>query len=198
MELLHPFMPFITETIWQALPHDGESIVITKYPKKSDALSFTAEEESMDLVITAIRQIRNRRAEMNVPPSKKAKMYICSTAPDAFCKETSYFFEKLAGASEVEYPAEFAGEGCVQIISDKAVIYIPLAEMVDFEKETARLTAEKEKLISEIERIDKKLANEGFVAKAPAAVIEGERKKRAGYADKLASVEASILKFSKK
>ena len=98
----------------------------------------------------------------------------------------------------MEYPAEFAGEGCVQIISDKAVIYIPLAEMVDFEKETARLTAEKEKLISEIERIDKKLANEGFVAKAPAAVIEGERKKRAGYADKLASVEASILKFSKK
>lgn len=132
----------------------------------------------MDLVITAIRQIRNRRAEMNVPPSKKAKMYICSTAPEAFCEKTSYFFEKLAGASEAEYPAEHSGEGCVQIISDKAIIYIPLDEMVDFEKETARLTAEKEKLLSEIERIDKKLANEGFVAKAPAAVIEGERKKR--------------------
>ena len=198
MELLHPFMPFITETIWQALPHEGESIVITQYPKKSDALSFAAEEESMDLVITAIRQIRNRRAEMNVPPSKKAKMYICSTAPEAFCEKTSYFFEKLAGASEAEYPAEHSGEGCVQIISDKAIIYIPLDEMVDFDKETARLTAEKEKLLSEIERIDRKLANEGFVAKAPAAVIEGERKKREGYADKLASVEASILKFSKK
>ena len=97
----------------------------------------------------------------------------------------------------MEYPEAFHDESCVQIISDKAVIYIPLAEIIDFEKEIARLEAEKKKLISEIERIDKKLSNKGFVAKAPAAVIEGERTKKIGYADKLASVEASLAKYRK-
>ncbi len=197
MELLHPFMPFITETIWQALPHDGESIVIAPYPVRDEALIFEKEEASMELLITAIRQIRNRRAEMNVPPSKKAKVYIVSADHDTFSPAVSAFFEKLAGASEVEYPESFADESCIQIISDKALIYIPLAEIVDFEKEIARLEAEKKKLLSEIERIDKKLSNEGFVAKAPAAVIDGEKAKRAAYADKLASVEASLAKYQK-
>ena len=195
MELLHPFMPFITETIWQALPHDGESIVITSYPVRNGALIFEKEEASMELLITAIRQIRNRRAEMNVPPSKKAKIYIVSSDKDTFSPAVSAFFEKLAGASSVEYPETFHDDSCIQIISDKALIYIPLAEIVDFEKEIARLEAEKKKLLSEIERIDKKLANAGFVAKAPAAVIDGEKAKRAAYADKLASVEASLAKY---
>jgi valyl-tRNA synthetase len=197
MELLHPFMPFITETIWQALPHDGESIVIAPYPVRNDALVFEKEEVSMELLITAIRQIRNRRAEMNVPPSKKAKVIVVSADKDTFSPAVSAFFEKLAGASSVEYYEEFHDDSCVQIISDKAIIYIPLAEIIDFEKEIARLEGEKKKLLSEIERIDKKLANEGFVAKAPAAVIEGEKAKRAGYADKLASVEASLAKYQK-
>ena len=195
MELLHPFMPFITETIWQALPHDGESIVITSYPVRNEALIFEKEEASMELLITAIRQIRNRRAEMNVPPSKKAKIYIVSSDKDTFSPAVSAFFEKLAGASSVEYPETFHDDSCIQIISDKALIYIPLAEIVDFEKEIARLEGEKKKLLSEIERIDKKLANAGFVAKAPAAVIDGEKAKRAAYADKLASVEASLAKY---
>ncbi len=197
MELLHPFMPFITETIWQALPHDGESIVIAPYPVRKDALIFDKEEASMELLITAIRQIRNRRAEMNVPPSKKAKVYIVSADHDTFSPAVSAFFEKLAGASAVEYPEAFADDSCIEIISDKALIYIPLAEIIDFEKEIARLETEKKKLISEIERIDKKLSNAGFVAKAPAAVIDGEKAKRAGYADKLASVEASLGKYQK-
>ena len=188
-------MPFITETIWQALPHDGESIVITSYPVRNEALIFEKEEASMELLITAIRQIRNRRAEMNVPPSKKAKIYIVSSDKDTFSPAVSAFFEKLAGASSVEYPETFHDDSCIQIISDKALIYIPLAEIVDFEKEIARLEAEKKKLLSEIERIDKKLANAGFVAKAPAAVIDGEKAKRAAYADKLASVEASLAKY---
>ena len=195
MELLHPFMPFITETIWQALPHDGESIMITSYPEFDEALVFDKEEASMELLITAIRQIRNRRAEMNVPPSKKAKVFIVSSDKDTFSPAVSAFFEKLAGASTVEYPEEFQDDSCIQIISDKALIYIPLAEIVDFEKEIARLEAEKKKLLSEIERIDKKLSNAGFVAKAPATVIDGEKAKRAGYADKLASVEASLAKY---
>ena len=197
MELLHPFMPFITETIWQALPHDGESIMISSYPVYRDEFVFAKEEASMELLITAIRQIRNRRAEMNVPPSKKAKVIIVSSDTDTFNPAVSAFFEKLAGASSVEYHEQFHDDACVQIISDKAIIYIPLAEIIDFEKEIARLETEKKKLLSEIERIDKKLANQGFVAKAPAAVIEGEKAKKAAYADKLASVEASLEKYKK-
>lgn len=197
MELLHPFMPFITETIWQALPHEGESIVITRYPEYRAELVFEKEEASMELLITAIRQIRNRRAEMNVPPSKKAKVYIVSPDHETFSPAVSAFFEKLAGASSVEYPEAFTGEGCVQIISDKATIFIPLSEIIDIEKEIARLEAEKQKLLSEIERIDKKLANEGFVSKAPAAVIDGERAKKTAYAEKLATVEASIANYKK-
>ena len=197
MELLHPFMPFITETIWQALPHDGESIMITDFPQKTDALSYPSEKASMNLLISAIRAIRGRRAEMNVPPSKKAKLFVATTARDTFNEESSYFFEKLASASSVEYFDEYHDENCLQIISDKAVLYIPLSDVIDFEKELARLHDEKAKMISEIERIDKKLQNEGFVSKAPAAVIDGERAKRAAYADKLETIEASILKYSK-
>ena len=197
MELLHPFMPFITETIWQSLPHMGESIVIAKYPEHKSELCFEKEESSMELLITAIRQIRNRRAEMNVPPSKKTKLYIVSQAHETFSPAVSSFFEKLAGAASVEYPESFDGEGCVQIVSDKATIFIPLAEMVDIGKEIARLEAEKEKLLSEIGRVRAKLANESFVAKAPAAVVDGEKAKKAAYEEKLASVEASLASYRK-
>ena len=197
MELLHPFMPFITETIWQSLPHDGESIVIAPYPKYREELRFDKEEASMELLISAIRQIRNRRAEMNVPPSKKAKLYVVSQDHETFSPAVSSFFEKLAGAASVEYPDAFDGEGCVQIVSDKATLFIPLAEMVDVEKEVDRLEAEKQKLLCEIERISSKLANESFVAKAPAAVVDGEKAKKAAYAEKLASVEASIASYRK-
>ena len=197
MELLHPFMPFITETIWQALPHEGESVVVARYPQYRRDLIFEKEEAAMELLITAIRQIRNRRAEMNVPPSKKAKIYIVSADHDTFSPAVSAFFEKLAGASSVEYPASFDGVGCVQIISDKAVIFIPLAEIIDIDKEIERLEAEKTKLLSEIERIDKKLANEGFLSKAPASVIDGEKAKKAAYADKLVTVENSLANYKK-
>ena len=197
MQLLHPFMPFITETIWQSIPHDGETIMLAKYPEFDASLSYPEEEKTMELVIAAIRQIRNRRAEMNVPPSKKTKMFIVSPEKTAFSKETEYFFVKLAGASDVEFPEEYSDESAVRIISDKAVVFIPLADMIDIEKEIARLSDEKTKMLSEIERIDKKLSNEGFVAKAPAAVVEGEKAKRAGYAEKLALIEENIEKYKK-
>ena len=195
MALLHPFMPFITETIWQALPHDGESIVITDYPEYNEAHCFPAEELAMERLITAIRAIRNRRAEMNVAPSKKAKLFIVTKDTATFGEAVTPFFQKLASASEVEYLADYHDERSVQIVADHAVIYIPLAEMIDFSAEIARLTKEKAKMISEIERIDKKLGNAGFVAKAPAAVIEGERKKREGYENKLKAIEESIAKY---
>ena len=186
--------------LYNCVGHQGwkeRNSLLKAYPEFDEALVFDKEEASMELLITAIRQIRNRRAEMNVPPSKKAKVIIVSDDKATFSPAVSAFFEKLAGASSVEYPETFHDESCVQIISDKALIYIPLAEIVDFEKEIARLEAEKKKLLSEIERIDKKLGNEGFVAKAPAAVIDAEKAKRVGYADKLASVEASLAKYQK-
>ena len=195
MELLHPYMPFITETIWQALPHNGESIVVTDYPEYNEAFEFPNEERAMERLISAIRAIRNRRAEMNVAPSKKAKLFIVTNDNATFNPAVTPFFQKLASASEVEYISDFHDERAVQIVADHAVIYIPLAEMIDFDAEISRLNKEREKMISEIERIDKKLSNEGFVAKAPAAVIEGERKKREGYADKLKTIDESIAKY---
>lgn len=195
MELLHPFMPFITETIWQALPHNGESIVITDYPAYNADFCYPDEEMSMERIIASVRAVRNRRAEMNVAPSKKTKMFIVSEDKKTFNNASTSFFIKLAGASDVEYVEEYHDDKAIQIIADHAVIYIPLAEMVDFEAETKRLSLEREKMISEIERIDKKLSNAEFVAKAPAAVVEGEKKKRENYEDKLKKIEESIQKY---
>lgn len=195
MELLHPFMPFITETIWQALSHDGESIVITDYPAYNADFCYPDEEMSMERIIASVRAVRNRRAEMNVAPSKKTKMFIVSDDKKTFNNASTSFFIKLAGASDVEYVEEYHDDKAIQIIADHAVIYIPLAEMVDFEAEAKRLSLERDKMISEIERIDKKLSNAEFVAKAPAAVVEGEKKKRENYEDKLKKIEESIQKY---
>ena len=132
---------------------------------------------------------------MNVPPSRKAKMIIVSFEKNVFNSSASPFFEKLAQASGVEYADDFHDDTAIAIVSDRAKIFIPLAEMVDIDAEIARLSAEEKKFESEIARIDAKLSNEGFVAKAPAAVVEAERTKRAGYEEKLASVRASIKKY---
>jgi valyl-tRNA synthetase len=151
----------------------------------------------MEKLIEVIRAIRNRRAEMNVPPSKKASLQIVSGRSDVFNEKSTKFFEKLASASNVAYPCEYADETAVQIVTDAATVYIPMGDLVDFEKELARLTKEKEKTEGEILRLEKKLGNEGFVAKAPAAVIEGEKAKLAKYKDTLASLEAAIQKIKR-
>ncbi len=195
MKLLHPFMPFITEEIWQTLPHVGESIMISDWPKYNPSLDFPAEEANIDRIISCIRAIRNRRAEMNVPPSKKAKLLIVPSDISNFEPECCAFFEKLASASEVTVAESGELENAVQIVADGAVLYIPLADVVDVEKETARLTKEKERLSGEIERINKKLSNEGFVSKAPAAVIEGERAKLEKYKEMLTATEAAIAQL---
>ncbi len=201
LKLLHPFMPFITEEIWQSLPHTAEdteeSIMISRYPEKSDAFCFPEDEERMEKLIEVIRAIRNRRAEMNVPPSRKASLHIVSMRSDVFNDKSTKFFEKLASASTVEYPAEYADETAVQLVTDAATVYIPMGDLVDFEKELVRLTKEKEKTEGEILRLEKKLSNEGFVAKAPAAVIEGEKAKLAKYKDTLVSLEAAIQKIKR-
>ena len=199
LKLLHPFMPFITEEIYQVLPHEEESIMIAAYPKFNEAFNFADDAERMGRVISAIKAIRNRRSEMNVPPSRKAKVYIETKYNDSFNSDTAVFFSRLASASEVEIGADFSGavsaDDSVQIITESATVYLPLADIIDTEKERARLAAEEKKLIGEIERLDKKLSNEGFVAKAPAAVVEAEREKLAKYNEKLEGVRLAISKL---
>ena len=199
LKLLHPFMPFITEEIYQALPHDCESIMIAAYPKADDAFKFEAEAECMARVISAIKAIRNRRSEMNVPPSRKAKVYIETKYADSFNEGTAVFFARLASASEVEIKESFGGaisaDDSVQIITDSATIYLPLSDIIDTEKERARLEGEEKKLLGEIERLEKKLSNAGFVAKAPAAVVEAEKEKLAKYREKLDGVKTALAKL---
>ena len=199
LKLLHPFMPFITEEIYQALPHSDESIMISKYPEFSAELVFDTDAEKMNRVITAIKAIRARRSEMNVPPSRKAKVYIATKYTDSFNESTAVFFCRLASASEVEVADSFEGvisaDDAVQIITDSASIFLPLSDIVDTEKEIARLEAEQKKLLGEIDRLEKKLSNQGFVAKAPAAVVEGEKAKLAKYRENLDGVIAALSKL---
>ncbi|MBO4869521.1 MAG: valine--tRNA ligase [Clostridia bacterium] len=195
LKMLHPYMPFVTEELYQAIPHDTESIMISRYPEPDPSLSFPLDEQHMAAVIEAIRAIRNRRAEMNVAPSKKASVFIVTENKDAFNELTSVFFKKLASASDMTVTDGYSDEGSVSIITPSARIYIPLGELVDMEAERKRLEKEAEKMREEIGRVEKKLGNEGFVSKAPAAVIEGERKKLAAYKEKLAGIEETVKKF---
>ena len=192
--LLHPYMPFITEEIYQALPHTCESIMISDYPTFDESMVFAKEEEDVERIIACITAVRARRSEMNVPPSKKAKLYVVTKYAQSF-KATEKILEKLASASEVILTDGYEGDDAVMIATDAGNLYIPLSEVIDFEKERARLTAEMKKNDSEIERIEKKLSNEGFVAKAPAQVIEGERAKLKKYLEVRESLTAALEKL---
>ncbi len=194
MKLLHPYMPFITEEIYQALPHSCESIMISDYPVYDPTMDYSREEDSVNRIINCIVAIRARRAEMNVPPSKKAKLFVVTKYEDTF-RATAKMLEKLASASEVILTDKYESDDAVMIATDSGSLYIPLSEVIDFEKERARLALEMKKNDSEIERIEKKLSNEGFVAKAPAAVIEGERAKLEKYLETRAALEVAIAKL---
>ena len=196
LKLLHPFMPFITEEIWQTLPHEGESIMISEWPVYKDEYDFSVEEQEMDRIMEAVRAIRNRRAEMNVPPSKKAKYYIATAHKDTF-EKAGIFMQRLASCAEAEIGDSFEIDDAVCIVTTDAKIYIPLGELVDFEKEIARLNKEKEKVLKDLEFIDKKLNNENFVAKAPKAVVDGQREAAQKLRDKIAMIDESIEKFQK-
>ena len=193
MKLLHPFMPFITEEIWQHLPHEGESIMISEYPSYDSALDFQNDEKAMALIMDAISAIRNRRAEMNVPPSKKAKVIIVTDKKDVFGQGIA-FFEKLASASEAVVQSDKWGvsDNAVNIVVPSAEIYLPLDELVDKSKELARLNDEKKKLEGEIKRVEGKLNNAGFVAKAPQKVVDEEKAKGEKYKEMLEKVLESI------
>ena len=193
LKLLHPFMPFITEEIWQSLPHAGEgpSIMVAKWPVYDPALSFAREEADFQKVMDIIRAIRNQRAEMNIPPAKKAKVYI-ETAETGVFRDGAPFLERLASAQSVEVGERFDLPGAVQVVTPAAKAYIPMEQLIDREKELARLQKEKEKCLSDIAFVEKKLQNQAFVAKAPAQVVEAERKKIQVSQQHLAKLEESI------
>jgi valyl-tRNA synthetase len=185
MKLLHPMMPFITEEIYQHLPGADKSIVISKWPEYEVKRNNPEQESNMEIVMEAIKSIRNIRAEMNVVPSRKAKVLIIATDEKvkSAIEAGSMYFERLASASEVLLISEKSQvpEGAVSVVIGGAEIFLPLEELVDMEKEKERLNKEKENLEKELQRVRGKLNNQGFVAKAPKEVIEEERAKEAKY-----------------
>ncbi|MGN0627888.1 MAG: valine--tRNA ligase [Oscillospiraceae bacterium] len=191
LKLLHPFMPYITEEIWQSLPHEGESIMVSSWPEYDEAHCFESEAAQFTKVMDAIKAIRNRRAEMNVPPSKKATLYIETEDAQVF-EQCAAFLVRLASASEVEVNAEFDKAGSVQVITDSAKIYIPMAELIDMEKEVARLEKEKEQCEKQAAGLEARLGNPGFVNKAPENVVAAERDRLAKLKERLAKLEESI------
>lgn len=192
LKLLHPFMPFITEEIWQTLPHEGESIMISAWPEYDPALDFSADEAEMERVMEAIRAIRNRRAQMNVPPSKKAKVIVETAYQDTFANGAKYI-ERLASASEVEVAAQVdAPEGAVSIVTADAKIFIPLDQLVDIKAELTRLNKERDAALKQAAGIEAKLANENFVTRAPEHVVQTQRDNLARLKDQIAKLEESI------
>ena len=191
LKLLHPFMPFITEEIWQALVNDGSAIMLQDFPVYDEKLTFTDDETAFEKIIAGIKGIRNCRGEMNVPPSKKAKLFIETQQKDIFAKG-EMFFERLAYASEVTIADKVEENDCVTVVTDCARFFIPLSDIIDVEKETARLNKDKEKVQKDIDFLSKKLSNEGFIAKAPAQLIEAEKAKLAKAEEKMAKINESL------
>ena len=194
LKLLHPFMPFITEEIYSSLPGEEGFIMVKDYPEYREDFTFAAAEEDMNRIIDAIKAIRVRRNEMGVVPSRKAKLFVETKYPETFSGATA-FFEKLASAASLEVVEDYADENAVKIITDSATIHIPLGDLVDFEAERARLKKELDTMESEIKRAEGKLSNEGFVSRAPAAVVEAEKAKLEKYKEKRDSIKEAIAKL---
>ena len=198
LRLLHPFMPFITEEIWQSIPHEGDSLMLADWPVYKEELNFKAEKDQMESVMDAIRAIRNRRAEMNVPPSKKAALYVLAAKPQIFA-EGEGFLQRLAYADAVSLlekePENL--DGMVTITTADAKLYIPMGQLVDVAKELDRIGKELEKNKKFLASLEAKLTNEKFVGRAPEAVVNAEREKAAKTRDLIASLEQSYAAMQK-
>ena len=192
LKLLHPFMPFITEEIFQALPHTGEFIMTSQWPEYQEALNFPVEESAMEAIMDTIKAIRARRAEMNVPPSKKAEVLLVTATPEIY-QQGLHFIQRLAYASAVTFadaaPADISGQ--VSVVTANATAYMPLAELVDIQAELERINKEIEKARNGLRIVENKLNNEKFVSKAPEAVVNAEKEKAAKYAELIAKLEES-------
>ena len=193
MQLLHPFMPFITEEIWQALPHEGPSIMVSSWPKADDSLIFPAEEAEMEEIMAAIRAIRNRRSEMNVPPSKKAALIIVTQKPDLFA-DAEPFMKRLAWASQVTVQSEAPADAgkMVACVTQACQVLMPMADLVDLDKERERLEKELENAENMVKRTQAKLQNESFVSRAPQNVVDAEKEKLQKYGELAEKLRASI------
>ena len=192
LKLLHPFMPFITEEIYQAIPHDDESIMISKWVEFDEKLSFAADEAEMERIMKAIRAIRNRRSEMNIPPSRKATVYVETAFANTFNMGAD-FIKRLASANEVVVGDSFDALGnTVTIITDDAKIFIPMGDLVDFEAERKRLEKELAQAQDKLDFINKKLSNPGFVNKAPEKVVAQNKADAAKLEEKIANIKNSI------
>ena len=194
LKLLHPFMPFVTEEIWQSLPHEGESIMVCAWPVYGEALNFSDEETQMEMIMQAVRAVRNRRAEMNVAPSKRAKIFISTPYTETFGL-SGEIMQKLAGASEVEVGTDKEVDGAVCIVTDAAKLYIPMGDLVDFEAERARLNKELAAAQKQLDGVNAKLSNENFTSKAPAAVVEAQRENARKLNEKIAMLNDSLSKL---
>ncbi len=198
LRLLHPFMPFITEEIWQSIPHDGEALIVSKWPEMREDLAFKSECDQMESVMQAIRAIRNRRSELNVPPSKKAALFVLTAKPQVFA-EGEGFIQRLAYADQVtmleKEPENL--EGMVCCTTSDAKLYIPMGQLVDVTKELERVAKELEKARKNLAGIEAKLSNEKFTAKAPANVVNAEREKAAKVRDLIGQLEQSELSLKK-
>ncbi|MBR6564370.1 MAG: valine--tRNA ligase [Clostridia bacterium] len=191
LKLLHPFMPFITEEVWQALPHSGDSIMVSDWPTFSSKLEFASEEADFEKIMAVIRAIRNRRAEMNVPPSKKAKVCIATENKATFQSGAAYIC-RLAYASDVETGDNFDSEGAVRVITDDATIFMPMKELVDVKAEIERLNKDLKKAEEDKIFFEKKLNNPGFMAKAPADLVAKQKDGLQKALDKIALILESI------
>ncbi len=191
LKLLHPFMPFITEELWQALPHEGETIMLQSFPVYDEGLSYPEAAREMNMVMDAIKAIRARRAEMNVPPSRKAKVFIAAKERAPF-ENGRHFFTRLASASELETAESYDIDGAVTVVTADAKIYIPLDELVDKEAELKRLTKELEAAEKDLAFNEKKLNNQSFMAKAPEKVVADVRANAEKYAEKIKMIKAAI------
>ena len=201
LKLLHPYMPFITEEIFCSLQDEEESIMVSDWPVFEEAFDFKAEENEVEIIKNAVRNIRNLRADMNVPPSKKASVYVVSEKEEVrkVFEDSRVFFATLGYASEVHVQADKAGiaDDAVSTVIPDAVIYMPFAELVDVEKEIARLEKEAKRLEGEIKRAKGMLSNEKFISKAPAAKVEAEKEKLEKYTSMAAQVAERLSQLKK-
>ena len=191
LKLLHPFMPFITEEIWQTLPHEGDALIVAQWPEYCQEHDFPEAELEMQRIMDVIRGVRNRRAEMNVPPSRKTNLYIATAEPNTF-ENGIAILNKLAYATQITIGQAFDIEGAVTIVTNDAKVYIPMDELVDKKAELARLNKELETAKKQFAQVNGKLNNQGFLSKAPAQVVEGVKKDFETLTERIQLIESSI------
>ena len=194
LKLLHPFMPFITEEIWQALPHEGDFLMLSDWPQAKDELAFAEEEQAMEQIMEVIRAVRTRRSEMNVPPSKKAHLTIATEQGKVF-ELGIPFFKRMAYASDVTVVTPDQAPdaaGMVAVVTHAAQLFIPMGELVDLAKEKARIEKELKKKQGELSGLQAKLSNPGFLGKAPEQVVNSEKERAARLAELVTKLEDQL------